>query len=111
MAGLPRKSNSCPPPFDHFDPTRIVNYGTKEIHELLANEGIVRNRLKIKSAIRNAEAFLKVQKEFGTFERYIWEFVGYKPLQNRLRNFKELPARTEKFDIITKDLKERGFNI
>ena len=70
----------------------------------------MRNRLKIESTIRNALAFLKVQKEFGTFERYIWEFVGHKPLQNRLRNFKELPARTEKSDIISKDLKERGFN-
>ncbi len=96
--------------FDYFDPTRIVNYGPKKIRELLANEGIVRNRLKIESAIRNAAAFLKVQKEFGTFERYIWEFVGHKPLQSRLRNFKELPARTEKSDIISKDLKERGFN-
>ena len=81
--------------FDYFDLTRIVNYGPKKIREL-ANEGIVRNRLKIESAIRNAAAFLKVQKEFGTFERYIWNLSGINRSQSRLRNFKELPARTEK---------------
>ena len=105
-----RKRENYRRAFDHFDAARIVNYGPKKIRELLANEGIVRNRLKIESTIRNAAAFLKVQKEFGTFERYIWEFVGQKPIQNRFRNFKELPARTEKSDIISKDLKERGFN-
>ena len=96
--------------FDHFDPVRIVNYGPKKVRELLADDGIVRNRLKIASAIRNAAAFLQIQQEFGSFDRYIWEFVGRKPVQNRLRNFKELPAKTEKSDIISKDLKERGFN-
>lgn len=109
-ATILRKRENYRRAFDHFDPTRIVNYGPKKIHELLANEGIVRNRLKIKSAIGNARAFLKIQKEFGTFERYIWEFVGQKPIQNRSRNFKELPAKTEKSDIISKDLKGRGFN-
>ncbi len=105
-----RKRENYRRAFDHFDPVRIVNYGPKKIRELLANEGIVRNRLKIESAIRNAAAFLKVQKEFGSFERYLWGFVEDKPIRNRWRNVKELPARTEKSDIISKDLKERGFN-
>ena len=77
--------------------------------QLLADAGIVRNRLKIAAAVQNANAFLAVQKEFGTFDRYIWRFVGGQPKQNRRRSMKEVPARTPESDAMSKDLKQRGF--
>lgn len=96
--------------FDHFDPKKVARYDDKKIQELLANPGIIRNRLKINSAIQNAKAFLNVQKEFGSFDRYIWGFVGGKPKKNRFKHHKELPSRSPLSDLISMDLKKRGFN-
>ena len=95
--------------FDQFDPRKVAGYGEAKIAELLANEGIVRNRLKVRSAIRNAEAFLAVQKEFGSFDRYIWRFTGGRPLENRWRRLEQVPARTPQSDEMSKDLTKRGF--
>jgi len=96
--------------FDGFDPLVVSRYGRKKIQELLANSGIIRNRLKIESAIRNAQAFLKVQKEFGCFDAYVWQFVGGEPRQNAWRALHQVPARTTQSDAMSKDLKRRGFN-
>ena len=95
--------------FDRFDPRKVARYDDDKIAALLANAGIVRNRLKIHAAVRNAAAFLDVQKEFGSFDAYIWQFTGGKPLQNRWREMKELPARTAESDAMSKDLMRRGF--
>ena len=95
--------------FDRFDPRKVAGYGEAKIAELLANEGIVRNRLKVRSAIRNAEAFLAVQKEFGSFDRYIWRFTGGRQLENRWRRLEQVPARTPQSDEMSKDLTKRGF--
>lgn len=95
--------------FDGLDPKRIAVYDTRKIQSLLRNPGIVRNRLKIASAIQNARAFLKVQQEFGTFDRYIWQFTGGRPLVNRRRSLKQIPARTAVSDAMSKDLRKRGF--
>lgn len=96
--------------FDQFDPQKVARYTEKKTERLLANPGIIRNRLKIASAIQNARAFLKVQEEFGSFDSYIWGFVDGKPIRNRWKTLKELPARTPLSDTISKDLKKRGFN-
>jgi DNA-3-methyladenine glycosylase I len=96
--------------FDGFDAEKIARYNQPKTERLLRNEGIVRNRLKVASAIRNAKAFLAVQKEFGSFDRYIWQFVGGKPLMNARRLGERLPARTAESDAMSKDLKKRGFN-
>lgn len=95
--------------FHGFDAARVARYGERDLRRLLADAGIIRNRLKIKGAINNARRFLEVQKEFGTFDRYIWGFVGGKPVRNRLRSFKDMPARTPLSDLISADLKGRGF--
>jgi DNA-3-methyladenine glycosylase I len=95
--------------FDHFDARKIARYDSRKIKTLLADPGIVRNRLKIQSVIGNAKAFLAVQKEFGSFDAYIWQFVGGKPIQNRRQSVKELPARTPESDAMSKDLLKRGF--
>jgi len=95
--------------FDGFDPEKIARYNQRKQKTLLQNAGIVRNRLKIDSTISNAKAFLAVQKEFGSFERYIWQFVSGKPRQNKFRSIKELPAKTAVSDAMSKDLKGRGF--
>jgi DNA-3-methyladenine glycosylase I len=95
--------------FSGFNPARVAKYDAKKVKELLANEGIVRNRLKIASAIENARAFLAVQKEFGSFDSYIWQFTGGKPKINRLRTVKDLAARTSESDAMSKDLLKRGF--
>jgi DNA-3-methyladenine glycosylase I len=95
--------------FAGFDPKKVARFGRKERAALMKNAGIVRNRLKIESTITNAEAFLAVQREFGTFDRYIWRFVGGKPRQNRRRSTKEVPASTPESDAMSKDLKKRGF--
>jgi len=95
--------------FDRFDPRKVARYDEDRIAQLLANEGIVRNRLKIRAAVRNAQAFLAVQKEFGTFDRYIWEFVGGQPLCNRRRRLDQVPARTDESDAMSRDLQKRGF--
>ena len=96
--------------FDNFDSKKIAKYGEIKKEELLQNEGIVRNRLKIKSAIQNAKVFLEIQKEFGSFDRYIWGFVNNHPIQNKFKSVTELPANTELSDEISKDLKKRGMN-
>lgn len=95
--------------FDRFDPRKVARYDAARSAALLADEGIVRNRLKISSAIGNAQAFLATQKEFGTFDRYIWQFVGGKPLQNRRKAGDPIPARTPQSDAMSKDLQKRGF--
>jgi len=94
--------------FDNFDPERVAGYQPRKVQALLRDPGIVRNRLKIASAIGNAKAFLKVQEEFGSFDRYIWQFVEGKPLVNRRSSLKQLPGRTPESDAMSKDLKKRG---
>jgi len=96
--------------FNGFDPRRISRYDRRKTQSLLSNAGIVRNRLKIVSAVQNAKAFLAVQKEFGSFDRYIWQFVGGKPHINSWRRGAQLPAKTAESDVMSKDLKKRGFN-
>ncbi|HEY8067409.1 MAG TPA: DNA-3-methyladenine glycosylase I [Burkholderiales bacterium] len=95
--------------FDGFDPKKIANYGAKKKNALMNNAGIVRNRLKIDSAVTNAKCFLAVRKEYGTFSRHVWGFVGGRPLDNRRRAGAALPARTEVSDALSKDLEGRGF--
>jgi DNA-3-methyladenine glycosylase I len=95
--------------FDAFDPQRVARYDSRKVKKLLADPGIVRNRLKIASAVENAKAFLRVQEEFGSFDRYIWQFVGGKPRVNRWK-IRKVPARTAESDAMSKDLKRRGFN-
>jgi DNA-3-methyladenine glycosylase I len=94
---------------DQFDPQKIARYNQNKINKLLANAGIIRNRLKINATIANARAFLAVQNEFGTFDRYIWRFVDGKPIINHRRSMKEVPSRTKESDAMSKDLKQRGF--
>jgi len=95
--------------FARFDPRKVARFGARDARRLMADSGIVRNRLKIESTIDNAHAFLAVQKEFGTFDAYLWAFVGGRPLQNRRGSMKDVPGRTELSDAISKDLKRRGF--
>lgn len=95
--------------FDGFDPQRIARYDRRKTQQLLRNPGIVRNKLKIASAVGNAKAFLQVQKEFGSFDRYIWQFVGGKPRVNARKSMKQVPASTPESDAMSKDLKKRGF--
>jgi DNA-3-methyladenine glycosylase I len=95
--------------FDHFDAEKIARYGGKKIAELLGNAGIIRNRLKIHATVQNAKSFLKVQEEFGGFDEYLWRFVDGKPIVNRRKSMKEIPARTEISDAMSKDLLKRGF--
>jgi DNA-3-methyladenine glycosylase I len=95
--------------FDHFDALKVANYDARKVRKLLADAGIVRNRLKIASSIQNAKAFLAVQKEFGSFDAYLWRFVGGKPIRNRWKTMKQVPARTPESDALSKDLLKRGF--
>ncbi len=95
--------------FDRFDPKRIARYDRGKIKQLLADAGIVRNRLKIAAAVENAKEFLRVQNEFGSFDRYIWQFVGGKPKVNAPKSMKQVLARTTESDAMSKDLKKRGF--
>src|SRR5947209_14719044 len=95
--------------FDQFDPAVVARYGSKKRNGLLSDAGIVRNRLKIEAAIQNAKAFLAMQDEIGTFDEYIWGFVGHEPKQNTWRSIKEVPAKTPESDAMSKDLKRRGF--
>ena len=96
--------------FDNFDPQKVSTYNARKIRALMRNEGIVRNRLKILSAIKNAKTFLNIQKEFGSFDRYIWQFVGANPLVNKRKGLGDIPARTVQSDAMSKDLKKRGFS-
>ena len=95
--------------FDRFNPAKVSNYGVKDVHRLLSDPGIVRNRLKITGTIMNARKFLEVRREFGSFDKYVWPYVGGKPLIHRIRSLSELPATTPESDALSKDLKKRGF--
>jgi len=95
--------------FDKFDFNKVARYGEAQVRRLLGDPGIVRNELKIRSAIKNARAFLEVREEFGTFNKYIWRFVDGVPVQNRWKSLKQIPARTALSDAVSKDLKQRGF--
>ncbi|MFS0824462.1 DNA-3-methyladenine glycosylase I [Bacillus sp. 1P02SD] len=95
--------------FEHFEPAKIVKYDEKKIEELLSNQGIVRNRLKVNAVVTNAKAFFRVVEEFGSFHTYIWSFVDGKPIKNHFTTLEEVPATTEISDRLSKDLKKRGF--
>jgi len=95
--------------FDNFDFNKIAKYNNRKISSLLKDVGIIRNKLKVESAVTNAKAFLEVRKKFGTFNKYIWNFVNDKPIQNKFKSLKEIPARTALSDLISNDLKKRGF--
>jgi len=96
--------------FDGFDPSLVARYDRRKLDRLLRDPGIVRNKLKVASAVGNAKAFLQVQKEFGSFDAYIWQFVGGKPRVNSPKSMKQVPASTPESDAMSKDLKKRGFN-
>ena len=95
--------------FDRFDPQAVARYDRRRITRLLANNQIIRNRLKIEAAITNAKAFLATRDKFGSFDRYLWQFVNGRPIQNAWRTLQQVPARTEHSDALSKDLKRRGF--
>ena len=95
--------------FDNFDAKKISKYKSKDIKRLLNDEGIIRNKLKVAATILNAKKFLKIKKEFGSFEKYIWSFVNHKPIQNKFNSIKEIPANTKESNDMSNDLKKRGF--
>lgn len=95
--------------FDNFDFNKIATYDQRKINSLRQDSGIIRNKLKIESAVTNAKAFIEIKKEFGTFNTYIWKFTGNKPIHNGFESMKEIPAKTELSDLISKNLKKRGF--
>ncbi|MDQ3750569.1 MAG: DNA-3-methyladenine glycosylase I [Acidobacteriota bacterium] len=105
-----RKRENYRAAFDNFDAEKIARYDEKKVAELLQDEGIVRNRLKIASAVSNAKCYLKTIDEFGSFDSYIWQFVDGKPIVNAWQNLSEVPAKTSLSDAMSKDLKQRGFN-
>ncbi|UYN89164.1 MAG: DNA-3-methyladenine glycosylase I [Anaerolineales bacterium] len=104
-----RKRDAYRKAFDNFDPNKVARYTDKKIARLLADPGIIRNRAKINAAVGNAQAFLAVQKEFGSFDAYIWQFVGGKPIQNKRKSLRDIPAETDESRAMSKDLKKRGF--
>lgn len=104
-----RKRDNYRQAFDQFDPRRVAAYGEEKIQELLANPGLIRNRLKIQSTVKNAKGVLVLQKEFGSLDRYLWSFVDGKPIQNAWAGRGDVPASTELSDKMSKDLKKRGF--
>ncbi len=104
-----RKRDAYRSAFKEFDPARVAKFGDRDVTRLLADAGIVRNRLKINSTIGNAQAFIAVQKEFGSFDEYVWRFVGGRPRINKWRALKQVPARTDESDAMSKDLLGRGF--
>lgn len=95
--------------FDNFDPTKIAKYSENDVERLMKDKSIIRNRLKIKSAINNAKKFLVIQEEFGSFDKYVWNFVRGEPIKNNLKSFDKMPAKTELSETLSKDLKKRGF--
>src|SRR5205823_3325529 len=105
-----RKRENYRKALDGFDPAKVAVYGARDVRRLLADAGIIRNRAKIESCIRNAGAFLSVQKEFGTFDRYIWRFVGDRPRLNRWRSLSQIPPRSTESDGMSADLRQRGFS-
>lgn len=104
-----RKRKNFKQAFNNFDFNKIVCYDEEKINNLLNNTGIIRNKLKIKATITNAQTYINIQKEFGSFSNYIWDFVNKKPILNNYKNLSEVPANTPLSDIISKDLKKRGF--
>lgn len=104
-----RKRENFRKAFDNFNYKKIAKYEQSKIDSLLQDEGIIRNKLKVASAVTNAKAFMEVQKEFGSFSNYIWEFVNNEPLKNAIKSHKETPANTPLSDAVSKDLKKRGF--
>jgi len=104
-----RKRKNYQKAFAGFDPVKMRRFSSRKIKALLKDEGIIRNRLKIEAAITNADAYLKVKKEFGTFDRYIWGFVSGKPIQNRVRSLRDIQSSSKESDAMSKDLKKRGF--
>lgn len=104
-----RKRENFRMAFDNFDYKKIANYGENKFEELIVNAGIIRNKLKIKATISNANAFMEIQKEFGSFSKYIWAFTNGSPIKNECENLNDIPATTELSEIISKDLKKRGF--
>ena len=104
-----RKRDAYRRAFTGFDPAKVARFSAARLRQLMHDDGIVRNRLKIKSAVTNARAFLAVQQEFGSFDAYVWRFVGGKPLVNRRRRTGDVPARTAESDALSKDLLKRGF--
>ena len=95
--------------FDNFDVSKVSKYNARKVESLMKNPDIVRNRLKIQSTIQNAKMFIKVQQEFGTFSKYLWQFVNNKPIVNRWKTLKDFPAKTKESDVLSKDLLKRGF--
>lgn len=95
--------------FSHFDPEKVARYGDQKISELMSNAGIIRNKLKIISAINNAKRFIDIQEEFESFDQYVWQFVDGQPIQNHWKSFKEIPAETKESKALSRDLKARGF--
>ena len=104
-----RKRENFRKAFDDFNYQKIAMYDDEKVEELLQNQGIIRNKLKIKATITNAQAFIKVQEEFGSFSKYIWSFVNHQPIKNSWKELKKVPATTEISDNLSKDLKKRGF--
>jgi len=95
--------------FDRFNAKKVAEYSSKDVRRLLANAGIIRNRLKITATISNARNFLEIQKEFGSFDEYLWQFVGGKPIKHHFKSLSSIPAKTKESDVLSKDLQKRGF--
>jgi DNA-3-methyladenine glycosylase I len=104
-----RKRESYRKAYDNFNPITVAKFDDRKIEELMKYEGIIRNEKKIRASVNNAKRFIEVQKEFGSFSKYIWKFVDYKPIINSWKNESEIPAKTELSEVISKDLKKRGF--
>ena len=104
-----KKRESYREAFDHFDPAKVAKYDARKCAGLLENPGIIRNKLKIASAVTNAKAFLTVQEEFGSFDAYVWGFVGGRPIVHKWSSLKEVPAKTSESDAMSRDLLKRGF--
>ncbi len=104
-----RKRENYRHAFDNFDPEKIARYDERKIQELLQNPGIIRNKLKVRAAVTNAQAYLQIQEEFGSFDRYIWQFVNDKPIRNAWKDLREIPAKTKESDAMSRDLLKRGF--
>jgi DNA-3-methyladenine glycosylase I len=103
------KRNNFKEAFDNFDAKKVANYGEEKVAELMQNKSIVRNQLKIRSTIKNAELFLKIQQEYGSFDKYIWQFVDGKPIINNWSKMDDIPVNTKESDAMSKDLKKHGF--
>lgn len=104
-----RKRENYRKAYDGFDPVKVARYDEKKVEELMSDSGIIRNRRKIESSINNARCFLKIQEEFGSFDKYIWSFVNNRPVKNQWTDISQVPARSELSDRVSKDLKSRGF--